>query len=208
MKESYFTCGLTNVEVFELTGDEASFQAKVKPYPYVSHHLEEGMKLTFGKHEYEAIFTPGHSDGLVTLYNKENSILFSTDHILPRISPNISYWFRGIPNPLEAYFQSLEKIKVLDAEYVIPSHGKPFRNANKRIEELFNHHQRRLKELYDYMKEPITIYEACQYLFQQKLTTHETRFAIGETLAHLEYLYYNHVCEKFMKNGTWFYKAL
>lgn len=208
VKESYFTCGLPNVEVFELTGDEASFQAKVKPYPYVSNHLEEGMKLKFGKYEYEVIFTPGHSDGLVTLYNKENSILFSTDHILPRISPNISYWFRGIPNPLEAYFQSLEKIKVLDAEYVIPSHGKPFRNANNRIEELFNHHQRRLKELYDYMKEPKTIYQACQYLFQQKLTTHEARFAIGETLAHLEYLYYHHVCEKFMKNGTWFYKAL
>ena len=92
--------------------------------------------MCFGKYEYEVIFTPGHSDGLITLYNKENSVLFSTDHILPRISPNISYWFRGISNPLEAFFTSLKKIQKLDVEYVIPSHGNRLKMP---IKELWNY---------------------------------------------------------------------
>jgi glyoxylase-like metal-dependent hydrolase (beta-lactamase superfamily II) len=207
VNQNYDTCGLPENLSHELTTDEESFNAKVKPYPKVNHHLEEGKKILFGKYEYEVIFTPGHSDGLITLYNEENSILFSSDHILPRISPNISYWFRGIRNPLEAFFKSLEKIKLLDVDYVIPSHDKPFRNANQRIEELLAHHQERLEKVNEYIKQPSTIYEVSRQLFK-KLTTHETRFAIGETLAHLEYLYLNNQCKKSFQDGTWYYEAI
>jgi glyoxylase-like metal-dependent hydrolase (beta-lactamase superfamily II) len=208
VEANYSKCGLPENNAFMLTSDEGSFNAQVKPYPKVNQHLEEGMKILFGKHVYEVIFTPGHSDGLISLYNKENSILFSTDHILPRISPNISYWFRGIRNPLEAFFHSLKKIQLLDAEYVIPSHGMPFNNANKRIEELLEHHQERLHKVYDYIKQPTTIYEVCNLLFKQTLTIHETRFAIGETLAHLEYLHQNNQCRKSERNDIWYYQAV
>ena len=207
VNQNYDTCGLPGHLSQELTTDEKSFNAKVKPYPTVQHHLSEGMKLLFGKHEYEVIFTPGHSDGLISLFNKENSILFSTDHILPRISPNISYWFRGITNPLEAFISSLEKVKLLNAEFVIPSHGKPFRNANQRIEELLDHHQERLTKAYETLKQPATIYDVNCQLFR-KLTIHETRFAMGETIAHLEYLYQNNQCKKYLENGTWYYEAI
>jgi glyoxylase-like metal-dependent hydrolase (beta-lactamase superfamily II) len=207
VNESYGTCGLPDNLSQELTTDEQSFNARVKPYPKVNHYLSEGMKILFGNYEYEVIFTPGHSDGLVTFFNKENSILFSTDHILPKISPNISYWFRGIPNPLEAFFKSLEKIKLLDVDYVIPSHGKPFRNANKRIEELLAHHEERLEQAFESIKQPATIYQVNGQLFKN-LNIHETRFAVGETLAHLEYLYHKNQCKKNLENGTWYYEAI
>ena len=207
VNENYETCGLPGHLSHELTTDEESFNAKIKPYPMIQHYLTEGMKIQFGKYEYEVIFTPGHSDGLISLFNKENSILFSTDHILPRISPNISYWFRGITNPLEAFISSLEKVKLLEAEFVIPSHGLPFRNANQRIEELLDHHQERLTKAYETLKQPATIYEVNCQLFR-KLSIHETRFAMGETIAHLEYLYQNHQCKKYLENGTWYYEAI
>src|SRR5690606_39125613 len=104
-----------------------------------------GEYVQIGKLTFEVIFTPGHSDGLVTFFNKDNSVLFSTDHILPKITPNISYWFHGDPNPLQSYFHSLEKIERLDVNYVIPSHGKPFYGANQRIAELKAHHDERLQ---------------------------------------------------------------
>ncbi|WP_284035406.1 MBL fold metallo-hydrolase [Neobacillus sp. 114] len=207
MKQHYDTFGFPDDLSMILTSDENSFNAKVKPYPTVNRHLIEGMKIPFGRYEYEVIFTPGHSDGLISLFNKEHSILFSTDHILPRISPNISYWFRGIRNPLEAFFQSLEKIKVLDAEYVIPSHGKPFQGANQRIDELLAHHQERLEKVCEVLKQPRTIYEVNGHLFQN-LNIHETRFAVGETLAHLEYLYFKNQCTKSLHNGTWYYEGV
>ena len=204
---NYKSCGMEDDLALSLSNDEGSFIPKVKPYPIVNHHLEEGMKLLFGKHEYEVIFTPGHSDGLITLYNKENSILFSTDHILPRISPNISYWFQGISNPLESFFNSLKKIEKLNVDYVIPSHGIPFRNANNRIKELLDHHQERLHVAYENMKEPTTIQAACNILFKN-LSIHESRFAIGETLAHLQYLYFKGQCRKYKRDGIWYYQSI
>lgn len=102
---------------------------------------------------------------------------------------------------------SLEKIKVLNVDYVIPSHGKPFRGANQRIEELLAHHHERLAETYDAIKRPATIYEVNQQLFKN-LNIHETRFAVGETLAHLEYLYVNNQCKKFLQDGTWYYESI
>ncbi|MCM3567681.1 MBL fold metallo-hydrolase [Neobacillus mesonae] len=208
VKKYYDTCGIPDNGAAELTHDEGSFIPRVKPYPQVSRHLNEGEKIVFGKYDYEVFFTPGHSDGLICLFNKEKSILFSTDHILPKITPNISYWFRGLPNPLEAFFQSLKKIELLDADYVIPSHGKPFQNANKRIAELISHHQDRLNEVYTFIKNPATIYQVSKNLFKKPLNTHETRFAIGETIAHLEYLYYNNQCIKNLENGIWYYQAI
>lgn len=206
--ENYDTCGLPGKTLSkELTTDEKSFNAKVTPYPEVNHYLEEGMKMQFGKLQYEVIFTPGHSDGMITLFNSDHSILFSTDHILPKISPNISYWFRGDPNPLDSFFQSLEKVKQLNADYVIPSHGRPFRNANNRIEELCRHHHERLDQTYEAIKHPATIYEVNSHLFHN-LNIHETRFAIGETIAHLEYLLHNNQCKKVLINGIWYYEAI
>ncbi|WHY83834.1 MBL fold metallo-hydrolase [Neobacillus novalis] len=207
VKKNFYTYGLPEDDLSELIVDEERFLNRVQPYPKVNQYLTEGMKLLFGKYEYEVIFTPGHSDGLITLYNKENRILFSTDHILPRISPNISYFFRGIRNPLEAFFQSLNKIKCLNADVVIPSHGKPFRNANKRIDELLAHHQERLEIVYQSIKQPASIIEVSRQLFKN-LTIHETRFAIGETLAHLEYLFLNQQCKRSFEDSTWYYEAV
>ncbi|MBT2616168.1 MULTISPECIES: MBL fold metallo-hydrolase [unclassified Bacillus (in: firmicutes)] len=207
LKENYNACGMEEDIAVALSSDESGFMPQVKPYPTVNHHLEEGMKLQFGKYEYEVLFTPGHSDGLISLYNKENSVLFSTDHILPKISPNISYWFKGLSNPLEEFFKSLKKIQKLDVEYVIPSHGKPFQNANKRIAELLDHHQDRLHVIHENMKEPISVKSACQILFGN-LSIHETRFAVGETLAHLEYLLLNDQCRKFKREGKWYYQSI
>jgi glyoxylase-like metal-dependent hydrolase (beta-lactamase superfamily II) len=207
VNQNYDTCGLPDNLSQVLTTDEQGFNPQVKPYPTVQHYLEEGMKIVFGAYEYEVIFTPGHSDGLITLYNEENSVLFSTDHILPRISPNISYWFRGNRNPLHAFMDSLAKIKQLDVDFVIPSHGKPFSNANQRIEELLAHHNERLEVTYEAIGKPATIYEVNQQLFRN-LNIHETRFAVGETLAHLEYLFLNNQCKKYLQNGTWYYEGI
>lgn len=207
-RQDYFTCGLPRELMDQLMTDEESFTARVEPYPVVQHEVVEGMKIMFGKLEFEVMFTPGHSDGLFVLYNKENSILFSTDHILPKVSPNISYRFRGNPNPLQSFITSLEKIKKLNAQYVFPSHFKPFKNANSRIDELIDHHEERLEFTYHIVKQPATVYEVTISLFQH-LNLHQMRFAIGEALAHLEYLVANNQCRKYLSDdGTWHYEAV
>ncbi|WP_309228306.1 MBL fold metallo-hydrolase [Virgibacillus saliphilus] len=171
----------------------------------MEHYFEEGERIPIGKYEYEVIFTPGHADGMVNFYNEETNTLLSTDHILPKITPNISYWFHGEPNPLKNYLDSLEKIRKRDADFVIPSHGEPFYGANERIDEIKSHHNERLVQALDAISGGDTVYEACQKLFKKELTIHETRFAIGETLAHLEYFRYEGECEREVQDGVYWY---
>src|SRR5699024_4058368 len=96
------------------------FSPKVSPWPKVNHFLQEGDIIPFGTGEYEVLYTPGQSEGLVVFYNKTDNVLLSTDHILPKITPNISYWFYGEANPLHSFELSLQKIKQLDLAYAIP----------------------------------------------------------------------------------------
>jgi len=96
----------------------------------------------------------------------------------------------------------------LAAEFVIPSHGKPFYGANHRIDELLAHHDERLDETLETIHKPISIFKACEKLFRRPLTVHELRFAVGETLAHLENLRYRKECTREMADGMWLYEKV
>lgn len=180
----------------------------IYPQPIVTGFLNEGDKLVFGKLEYEVIFTPGQTEGLICLYNKERQILLSTDHLLPKITPNISLRIGGDKNPLATYLHSLSKIKNLDIEIAIPSHGEPFSNVHHRIAEVEKHHMERLEKLVDIISNPNTAIEICNGLFNRTLSYHELHFALGETLSHLEYLIANGKCEKTMYDGKYYYHLI
>ncbi|MBP1947151.1 MBL fold metallo-hydrolase [Virgibacillus litoralis] len=204
---NYSLAGVPNEIANSMTTNTNEFVSRVTPYPNVNHYFQEGEMIPIGNYEYEVIFTPGHSEGLITFYNKEKNMLLSTDHILPKITPNISYWFHGDPNPLATYLASLEKIKKLDVDFVVPSHGQPFHGANDRIDEIKTHHDHRLEQTLESISGGSTVYDTCQRLFSKKLTIHEMRFAIGETLSHLEYLRYKGECKRDIKDGTYWYEV-
>ncbi|MBP1971287.1 glyoxylase-like metal-dependent hydrolase (beta-lactamase superfamily II) [Virgibacillus natechei] len=205
LQDNYALAGIPTDTASQMTTNTNDFVSLVTPYPKVNHYFEEGEIVEIGKYEYEVIVTPGHSDGMVNFYNKEKNMLLSTDHILPKITPNISYWFHGDANPLKRYMESLEKIRKLDVDFVVPSHGKPFHGANDRIDEIKAHHDERLEQTLESINGGATIHGSCQKLFQKELTVHETRFAIGETLAHLEYLRYEGECKREMRDGKYWY---
>lgn len=205
LSANYLKAAIPDNVASQMIENTNEFVPRVTPYPEVDFHFAEGEKVVIGRYEYDVIFTPGHSDGLIVFYNKEKRVLFSTDHILPKITPNISYWFHGDPNPLATYIKSLEKIKKLDAELVIPSHGRPFYEANERIDEILTHHDDRLNQTLEVIGDESSVYAACQKLFTKELTIHETRFAIGETLSHLEYLRIKGDLKRHTENGQWIY---
>jgi hypothetical protein len=74
---------------------------------------------------------------------------------------------------------------------VLPSHGKPFHGAHRRVEQLEKHHRERLQELAESLRSgPKSACDLLQVLFRRPLDTHQTFFAMGEAIAHLHYLYY------------------
>lgn len=206
LKENYMKCGVPDDLIEKVLTKGSNFNEMVKPHASVNRFLKEGDKIKFGKYEYEVLDAPGHSDGLVCFFNKEQSVLFSTDHILPKITPNISYHFYGEKNPLQKYLDSLERFKTLNAEYVIPSHGKPFLNANKRIDEIIRHHEIRCEQILDKIKTPSTVYEICVAVFGADMSYHDFKFALGETISHLEYLKQRGECSNEQEKSLELYK--
>jgi glyoxylase-like metal-dependent hydrolase (beta-lactamase superfamily II) len=205
LEQNYQQAGIPQDIARDMQANTMEFIPRVTPYPTVNYHLQESDTIVLGNQEYEIFFAPGHSDGMVVFFNKENNLLLSADQILPKITPNISYWFHGDPNPLKSYLESLDRLSELNAELVVPSHGTPFYGANDRIREIQQHHDDRLNVTLESVRKSGTVYEVCQQLFPKTLTVHETRFAIGETLAHLEYLRYKGECDREMSERGYIY---
>jgi glyoxylase-like metal-dependent hydrolase (beta-lactamase superfamily II) len=154
--------------------------------------VEDGEEIELSHERYQIFWVPGHSDGLISLWRKRDGLFLSTDHVLPRITPNIGIFTpRGRrPNPLQDYLVSLRKVKDLSASMVLPGHRQPFENLADRVAEIESHHARRLQLITDLLKDhPQHAYSVTQQLFAQRLTSEDAlRMATAETLAHLEYL--------------------
>lgn len=79
--------------------------------------------------------------------------------------------------------------------------------ANERIEQIWDHHEERFAITLEALKKVGTIFEVCHFLFKKDLNIYEYQFAIGETVAHLEYLRAKGECRRELHNGIWYYEA-
>ncbi len=157
--------------------------------------LRDGDTLNFGDYSFRCAHTPGHTKGHTCLYEPRKKILFSGDHILKDITPNITCFWEG-DNPLKRYLESLDKVYDLEVDIVLPGHRSSFTDHRKRIDELREHHDKRTGEALSILR------KGCQnaYTVASLMTWDldcaswdlfplpQKWFAMGETMAHLIYL--------------------
>ncbi len=138
-----------------------------------------------------ALHTPGHSPGHVCFLDTQRRVLLSGDHVLPRISPNISIHAQQLGNPLADFLQSLRDIRDLDVDEVLPAHEWRFRPLSRRVDELLEHHRHRLDVIHGAVTASpgATCWEIAKELPWSRtwaqIRGHMRRAAVGETLAHL-----------------------
>jgi glyoxylase-like metal-dependent hydrolase (beta-lactamase superfamily II) len=121
-------------------------------------------------------------------------VLISGDMILPRISTNISISdAEPESNALLLYLESIERMRALPkGTLVLPSHGRPFKGLHTRVDQLQHHHQERLAEVLEACeKTPGSAADMLMVLFKRKLDIHQTTFAMGESIAHLNALWHD-----------------
>ena len=168
-----------------------------KPFPPDKFTiLQENDQLKIGRYSLTVLETPGHSRGHMCLYEPEHKILFSGDHILNDITPNISSRFNDEENPLQEYLSSLDKVYSLDAKIVLPGHRTPPADLKTRIDELKNHHMERLNEILSILnKKKLNAFQVASLMtWDMKFETWEDFpiypkwFAFSEALSHLHYL--------------------
>jgi glyoxylase-like metal-dependent hydrolase (beta-lactamase superfamily II) len=172
--------------------------------------LSDGQQVELGAHQYEVIWTPGHSDHHLCLL-RDDGLFIAGDHILPHITPNIGLYVGARPNPLADYFGALERVQPLPAGLVLPGHGRPFEGLAERADALRAHHEERSALIHDIIashSDGLTAYTIAGRLFGERLRgSDDWRFAIAETLAHLEYLRSADRAERVERDGLLTYTA-
>ena len=116
-------------------------------------------------------------------------MLVAADHVLDPISPTVGLWPRSRPDPLGDYLAALEVTIALDARVALPGHGEPIADPAGRARALIAHHAERLAATAAALGgEPQSGYEVSFPLFGDDLKPAARRFAVAETLSHLERL--------------------
>jgi glyoxylase-like metal-dependent hydrolase (beta-lactamase superfamily II) len=185
--------GLDEKRAAAMAGGRNRYAALVPEFPFSYRRIIEGDEVPIGRHRWRAIIGHGHAPEHLSLFSKAANVLIAGDMLLSTISTNVSVWsIDPEGDPLRLFLDSVARYRDLPEDVlVLPSHGKPFRGAHRRVVELEKHHQARFAELEgELQKKPQSACELLGVLFRRPLDAHQTFFAMGEAIAHLHYLYY------------------
>jgi len=156
--------------------------------PFIRYALDpellyEGSELD----GWSVVELPGHADGHLGFLR--DGVLIAGDHLLQKISPAVGLYPESRPDPLGDYLASLQRTVELAPRVVYPGHGEPIHDAAARARELVAHHHERLDVAAAALSaEPQTAYEVSLTVFGAELSPTHRRFAVAETLSHLERL--------------------
>ena len=126
-------------------GTAVAFDSYTFTPPEGTIFYKEGDEVRVGNLTFRVMETPGHTPGHLALYEPSSRILFGGDHVLFVISPSIALFPDGADG-LQAYLDSLDKVRALRCEKLFVAHGEPRDDFDERIGWLRDHHLERLEE--------------------------------------------------------------
>jgi glyoxylase-like metal-dependent hydrolase (beta-lactamase superfamily II) len=145
----------------------------------------------------EAWWTPGHTPGHLSFRMPDDNLLLTGDHLLPRITSNVSTYDVSGPDELRRYLNSLADVsdwaQDRDPE-VLPGHEYRFRGVGERVAAVLEHHDERSAEILAALQDLglATVWEVAARISWsrswEQTTGGRRRLALAETLSHLRHL--------------------
>jgi glyoxylase-like metal-dependent hydrolase (beta-lactamase superfamily II) len=167
-----------------------------------SRRLRGGEVFEVGGRPIEVVHTPGHSFGHVCLWSPRDGVLFSGDHLLPGVTPPVTFERGFDADPLRSYLDSLGRIAERDPALVMPGHGRPFGEGARRAESIRRTKVRRAESILALIEEsPSTVTEIADRLVARAVLTFQRNLALSETLAHVAYLRWSGRIERRTRPG-------
>lgn len=187
LKGIALTHGVPDQIVAAATSTErADYMPIIDPPDHLVHDGEE-ISLGDGR-SLQVLHTPGHDPAHICLRDNHTGILFSGDHVLPRISPVIMY-DTDIGDPLGDYLESLQRLIALRIGLTYPAHGTIIEQGDERARQILLHHDRRLRDMADLVRQAdTTAWAVMTRSFRANLDPISARLAFLETVSHLEHL--------------------
>jgi glyoxylase-like metal-dependent hydrolase (beta-lactamase superfamily II) len=169
-------------------------EESIEPPPAPDVLIADGDHPLGARFPLVARWTPGHTPGHLCFYDTARDLLLTGDHVLPRISPNISPSPRQTADTLGDYLGSLRAMADLDVEEVLPAHEYRFTGLPARIAQLLDHHRHRLDEVLAVLAtapgaDTVAVAQGLSWSRPwSDYTGFMRRAAIGEAYAHLVHL--------------------
>lgn len=183
------------------------------PWGEPDRWLDDGDTVAVAARPLEVRATPGHTRGHVVLRDVRGGLLFSGDHVLPHITPSIGYERAPEPAPLRSYLASLRLVRDLPEAFLLPAHGRVTSSVHTRVDELLEHHERRLAAAFDQVRGGAgTAFEVAAALPWTRrnrridqMETEHAALAVLEIAAHLDVLVKNGVLVTDETEGVCYY---
>jgi glyoxylase-like metal-dependent hydrolase (beta-lactamase superfamily II) len=155
--------------------------------------VEDRQVLEIPGWRLEAIWTPGHSPGHLSVYDAHLQVMLTGDHVLPGITPNIPLHPQAGDNPLGDYLDSLARLESFSVDEAFPAHERRFSNFHERLTEIREHHEARLSEVEEAVRQGAeTAWEIASQMSWsrpwERVVRGAWRPAVLEALAHIRYL--------------------
>jgi glyoxylase-like metal-dependent hydrolase (beta-lactamase superfamily II) len=211
VEENFMREGMPSAIISQQFSNHARAYSPDPHFP--NHAVHDGDVLHLADTDLHVIHTPGHTKGLCCLYLPKEEIFFTSDHILFDITPNIQIWYH-MRDSLEKYLHSLDKVRFLPVKLALPGHRKGSTAIADRIAAIKVHHRNRLAEIEMIINRfpNSTAYEIASSMTWsmrgkawKEFPPTQKWFAMGETLAHLEYLMHHERVLRYETKGVFRY---
>jgi glyoxylase-like metal-dependent hydrolase (beta-lactamase superfamily II) len=207
-RNTYRDHGVAPADLPEFSDTLVSWMPHLYSVVEASTRLEGGEVITIGKRQWEILHTPGHSLGHICLWSAEDKLLFSGDHLLPAVTPPVTFERGFDRDPLRSYLASLKLVAERDPELVMPGHGRAFADGRRRVDAITRNKQRRLDAIHATIRNrPSTVREIADVHVAKAFLRFQWNLAMAETLAHLAYLQWQGLIERRLRSDgvyEWF----
>lgn len=162
--------------------------------PYADLLLADGDVLPIPGRTIRTLWTPGHTAGHVCFVDEADGLLFTGDHVLPRINSGIGLGGRTATNPLGDYLASLGRLDGYAGLEVCPGHEYRFTDVIARARTLARHREERSRhvaEALDVLVRPTLFEVAARVPFSggiESMTGFLLASALTQTAFHAELL--------------------
>jgi glyoxylase-like metal-dependent hydrolase (beta-lactamase superfamily II) len=185
--------GFSEEQIEQYKQHYGGFGSVITPMPGAYRRLCDGDSLLINGNRWRIVVGSGHSPEHACLYSESLKVLISGDQVIPRITSNVSVsGNEPEANPLKEWLESHEHFLATlpDDALVLPAHNTPFYGLHERLRVLIEHHKEHLLAIELACSESAaTAYELLPVLFKRKLDPNHIGLAMGECVAHLNYLY-------------------
>jgi glyoxylase-like metal-dependent hydrolase (beta-lactamase superfamily II) len=158
-------------------------------WPEPTRLLDDAECLRWGSLELQVLWCPGHTPGLVCLYEPRRRLMFTTDHVMRRAPAPVSLRQTSDDDPLQNYLASVRKLKAFAVDTVLPGHGRPFHGLHQRLVNIEAEIHEQLAQIVHRLHSgPSTAYDLLELRALQDRRPIARRYAVSLVLARLRYL--------------------